>query len=79
MSIQAVAWAIEQRVGSPTGKILLICLANYANERGECWPSQRIIAEQAELSRRVSPLRLLSLRPDTDPGEGRELNAKRCG
>ena len=54
MSIQAVAWAISQRVGSPTGKALLICLANYANERGECWPSQRTIAHEAELSRRTA-------------------------
>ena len=54
MSIQAVAWAISQRVGSPTGKVLLVCLANYANERGECWPSQRTIAHEAELSRRTA-------------------------
>jgi len=54
MSIQAVAWAISKRVGSPTGKALLICLANYANERGECWPSQRTIAHEAELSRRTA-------------------------
>ena len=43
MSIQAVAWAISQRVGSPTGKVLLMCLANYVNEKGECWPSQKTV------------------------------------
>lgn len=52
MSIQAVAWAISQRVGSPTGKVLLMCLANYANEKGECWPSQKTISHEAELSER---------------------------
>ena len=52
MSIQAVAWAISQRVGSPTGKVLLMCLANYANEKGECWPSQKTISREAELSER---------------------------
>ena len=52
MSIQAVAWAISQRVGSPTGKVLLMCLANYANESGECWPSQKTISREAELSER---------------------------
>ena len=54
MSIQAVAWAISQRVGSPTGKALLICLANYANEKGECWPSQTTIAREAELGERAT-------------------------
>ncbi|MCF6221740.1 MAG: helix-turn-helix domain-containing protein [Robiginitomaculum sp.] len=52
MSIQAVAWAISQKVGSPTGKVVLICLANYANEKGQCWPSQKTICKEAELSER---------------------------
>jgi len=54
MSIQAVAWAISQCTGSPTGKGLLICLANYADERGECWPSQKTIARDAELGERAT-------------------------
>lgn len=54
MSIQAVSWAMSQRVGSPTGKILLICLADYANEQGECWPSQKTIADNTELSERAT-------------------------
>lgn len=54
MSIQAVAWAISQRVGSPTGKVLLMCLANYANEHGECWPSQKTISQEAELGERAT-------------------------
>ncbi|MEP1441755.1 MAG: helix-turn-helix domain-containing protein [Hyphomicrobiales bacterium] len=54
MSIQAVAWAISQRVGSPTGKVLLMCLANYANEKGECWPSQKTISQEAELGERAT-------------------------
>lgn len=52
MSIQAVAWAIEQKTGSPAGKVVLICLANYADENGECWPSQATIAKETELSER---------------------------
>jgi len=54
MSIQAVAWAIRQRVGSPTGKVLLMCLANYADENGECWPSQATISAEAELGERAA-------------------------
>lgn len=54
MSIQAVAWAIRQRVGSPTGKVLLMCLANYADESGECWPSQGTMSAEAELGERAT-------------------------
>lgn len=54
MSIQAVAWAIRQKVGSPTGKVLLLCLANYADENGECWPSQTTISNEAELGERAT-------------------------
>jgi hypothetical protein len=56
MSIQAVAWAISQKVGSPTGKVLLICLANYADEHGICWPSQSTIAKETELSERSATI-----------------------
>lgn len=52
MSIQAVAWAINQKTGSPAGKVVLMCIANYADEAGECWPSQATIAEETELSER---------------------------
>lgn len=52
MSIQAIAWAIEQKTGSPAGKVVLMCLANYAGEHGECWPSQATIAAETELSER---------------------------
>lgn len=52
MSIQAVAWAIDQKTGSAAGKVVLICLANYADEDGQCWPSQKTIAEETELSER---------------------------
>lgn len=52
MSIQAVAWAIDQKTGSAAGKVVLICLANYADETGTCWPSQETIAAETELSER---------------------------
>lgn len=53
MSIQAVAWAIEQKTGSPAGKVVLMCIANYADEAGECWPAQAKIAAETELSERA--------------------------
>ena len=54
MSIQAVAWAISQQVGGPAGKVLLMCLANYADEKGLCWPSQATISREAELCERTT-------------------------
>lgn len=52
MSIQAVAWAIKARVGSPTLKVLLMTIANYADEDGMCWPSQTRLAFDTEMSER---------------------------
>ena len=50
MSSQAVAWAIVHKAGSMSAKAVLLSLANYANEYGECWASQQTIAEGAECS-----------------------------
>lgn len=47
MSIKVMSWVWEQ---SPyEGKILLIhlALADFANDSGECWPSQQRLAEKA--------------------------------
>lgn len=50
MSSQAVAWAIVHKAGGMSAKAVLLSLANYANEYGECWASQATIAEGAECS-----------------------------
>lgn len=44
MSVQAISWAYAQSCPSPLAKFLLITLANYANETGECWPSKSRVA-----------------------------------
>jgi hypothetical protein len=52
MSIQAVAWALGQKIPG-TNKLVLIALANYADEEtGHCWPSVEKIAHQASCSPR---------------------------
>lgn len=53
MSIEALMWAKQHKTGSPTRKAILIILANYADERWSCYPSQETIAEQAECSSRT--------------------------
>ncbi|WP_375308392.1 helix-turn-helix domain-containing protein [Bradyrhizobium sp. A11] len=50
MSWQATAWALQQRVGQPARKLVLLALANYADEHGICWPSQERLAEDVEMS-----------------------------
>ena len=50
MSWQATAWALHRQVGHSGRKLLLLAIANYADERGFCWPSQETLSKQAEMS-----------------------------
>ena len=51
MSIQAVSWALEQ-IAPMAPKFILVCLANYADAQGECWPSLEKIAVDASCGKR---------------------------
>lgn len=52
MSVQAIAWALEQSTGSVTRKAVLLCLANRVNsDTGLCCPSVKLIAAETELGR----------------------------
>lgn len=53
MSVQAIAWALRQRCGSPSRKVVLITLANYADESDSCYPSVERLAEETEISVRT--------------------------
>lgn len=50
MSVQAISWALSVETGNPSAKLVLITIANYADEYGVCWPSQDLIACQTEQS-----------------------------
>jgi hypothetical protein len=50
MSWQATAWAVRQKTGSSSRKVLLLVLANYADEHGICWPSQETLKAETEMS-----------------------------
>jgi len=43
--------AMRVMVGNPLKKLVLIKLADNANDSGECWPSYQHIADQCEISR----------------------------
>ncbi len=53
MSFQAMAWAIKQKTGSTPRKLVLLMLANFANEDFECYPSISKIAAECEMSERT--------------------------
>jgi helix-turn-helix protein len=50
MSIRATDWALEQRIGDRTLKLILVALARYANDKGTCFPPQKTLAAIVECS-----------------------------
>lgn len=53
MTGKVVGWAMEQVCGSPITKLVLIKLADNANDLGFCFPSIDLIVEHTELSERA--------------------------
>jgi hypothetical protein len=53
MSIQAVAWALEQYIPKAIAKLVLVSLANHADHaNGRCYPRVEMIAHEASCSAR---------------------------
>jgi hypothetical protein len=53
VSVRLVADVLDHVHGIPHGsKLVLICMADYANKEGICWPSFQSIADRADMSRR---------------------------
>ncbi len=52
MSMSLMVKAMQTKVGNPLRKLVLIKLADNANDKGECWPSYQHIADQCEISKR---------------------------
>ncbi len=51
MSMLLMVKAMQVQVGNPLRKLVLIKLADNANDLGECWPSYQHIADQCEISK----------------------------
>jgi biotin operon repressor len=51
MSLELMVKAFKTSVGNPLRKLVLIKLADNANDNGECWPSYQHVADQCEISR----------------------------
>lgn len=54
MSMILMAKAMSIKVGNPTRKLVLLKLADNANDNGKCWPSYDHIAEMCEIDRRTA-------------------------
>lgn len=52
MSIKHILQAFNAKVGNAARKLILIKLADNANDSGYCWPSHQYIADQCEMSKR---------------------------
>ena len=53
MSWSALAWASKQKTGNGTNKLVLIALANYADDNNSCFPSYKTLIILTELSQRT--------------------------
>lgn len=52
MSLKAMTWAFDQMVATGPQKLLLLALANFADEDGSCWPSQETLSKMTQISER---------------------------
>ena len=50
MSFTALDWAVKQKVGNSTEKLILLCLANYSDDTNKSYPSHKTISKFAEIS-----------------------------
>lgn len=53
MSIKAMQWAWEQNIPSSSRKLVLLALADRANDDGECWPGIASLSEKCSIPRRT--------------------------
>lgn len=51
MSFTAMAWASKQKVKTSTQKLVLLMLANYADDENKCWPSKQTLADMCCMSK----------------------------
>lgn len=64
MSMTLMVKALKTKVGNPLRKLVLLKLADNANDQGECWPSYQYIADQCEMSKRSVMMHISKLIED---------------
>lgn len=53
MSVEALSWSFKTDAGDASAKLVLLVLANFADEDGRCWPSQKVLGQRSHLSDRT--------------------------
>jgi len=81
VSFDALSWAAKQKPGNLAAKMVLLALANYANEAGEAYPSTAAIAEFGDMNHKTATVALdrleaLGLIADTGRKSGRSGQIK---
>jgi len=61
MSFTAMAWASKQKVKTASQKLVLLMLANYADDEDKCWPSKKTLADVCCLSKAAICSNILKL------------------
>lgn len=84
MSFEAMAWAVKQRCASTGQKMVLLMIANYANDDGVCWPRKQTLADACCMSKsavcdninRLKDAGLITVEErGGEPGEGRQRSS----
>lgn len=81
MSVKASTWAWEQPING-NAKLVLLALADHANDEGDCWPGVKTISlktgfSESTVRRLISRLvdeGYLSVSPYFDPDSGRQVS-----
>ncbi len=61
MSVKVMQWAWEQAIGNSSRKLVLLALADRANDDGECWPGIANLTDKCSIPRRTLIRALLDL------------------
>ena len=60
MSLEAITWAFRQSL-TPSEKLVLLTLADYADDENKCWPKQETLSTRTGLTRPTIALKMKSL------------------
>jgi hypothetical protein len=84
MSFEAMAWAVKQSCPTTGQKMVLLMIANYANDEGVCWPKKQTLADACCMSKAAVCTNIKHLTEagmitveerGGEPGEGRQRSS----
>ena len=60
MSLEAITWAFRQQL-TPSEKLVLLTIADFADDQNKCWPNQTTLSKRTGLSRQTINKKLATL------------------